>query len=78
MGKQEKKDTLEPGVYVSRTNEPEKVMAFIGNYEAQLNPAGALAIIELTPDVGNLNDGKDIPVIRRFIAEGVWSDVVVV
>lgn len=67
------------GVYVTRRDNPDKVMAFQGDqFQAQLTPTGDIAIVELVPDVGNTNGGNPTQQVRRFIAEGTWSDVVVV
>ena len=73
----------ESGVYVSRMKDedvPEserKLLAFKGPFECQMTPQGALAILEMVPDVGNKNKGLPIPTIRRFIASGVWAEVVI-
>lgn len=76
-------DDPDKGVYVSRMrdeNKPEeerKLLAFKGPFECQLTPSGALAIVEMVPDLGNKNKGLPIPMIRRFIAEGVWAEVII-
>jgi len=75
----EKKKGPEPGIYITRTNESDKVMGFQGsNFEAQLTPTGDIVVVELVPDIGNENDGHDVSKIRRFIAAGTWEDVVVI
>lgn len=71
------------GVYVSRMKDEDKpegerkLLAFKGNFECQMTPQGALAIVEMVPDVGNKNKGLPIPQIRRFIANGVWAEVII-
>lgn len=73
----------EQGVYISRMKDedvPEderKLLAFKGPFECQMTPQGALAILEMVPDLGNKNKGLPIPTIRRFIAAGVWAEVVI-
>ena len=70
------------GVYVVRTEKDKEgnpiVLGFPGNFEGQVTPTGDLAVIEITPDVGNTNGGKPIGKLRRIIAEGTWTDVLVV
>jgi len=73
----------EAGVYISRMKDEDKpeaerkLLAFKGPFECQMTPQGALAIVEMVPDVGNKNKGLPVPTIRRFIASGVWAEVVI-
>ena len=80
-----KPETVDPdrGVYVVRMRDVDKpdgdkkLMAFKGEFECQMTPQGALAIVEMVPDVANANKGLPIPKIRRFIADGVWAEVLI-
>ena len=73
----------EQGVYVSRMADEGKapedrtLMAFKGPFDCQLTPSGALVIVEMVPDVANVNKGQPVPKIRRFIADGVWAEIIV-
>jgi len=79
----EPEENPEQGVYVLRSRELEKpeeerkLMVFKGNFDCQMTPAGALVIVELVPDMANINKGQPIPKIRQFIADGQWAEVVV-
>ena len=71
------------GVYVTKQGEEDvpddekTVIAFKGPFECQLTPANSLVILEMVPDVANVNKGLPIPTIRRFINGSVWAEVVV-
>lgn len=47
-----------------------------GDYEAQLTPGGAVAFIEMVPDLLNQNQGKAVPIARRFINTDEWAEVI--
>lgn len=76
-------DDPDKGVYISRMKDedlPEKerkLLAFKGPFECQMTPQGALAIVEMVPDLANKNKGLPVPAIRRFIAAGVWAEVII-
>ena len=74
--KKDEQQKLQPGVYITRTDG--RVMAFTGRHDVQNTPAGDLVIMELVPDVGNKNNGKDLGKIRMFIGAGSWTDVNVI
>ena len=75
------------GVYVisvggklnKETNEWEdETLAFPGNYTAEFHPTGAVAIIELVPDVGAENDGKPTGRLRATINQHSYDRILIV
>lgn len=58
-------------------NGEEKALQFPENFECQLTPTGDLALVEMVADVGNKNDGNEIPVIRQFINHDKWEQVII-
>ena len=64
------------GVYITN-NRDDKVLAFEGDFEAQLTPTGVVCIIEMVPDLENKNKGQPVPVVRQFINNDRWAEIIV-